>query len=55
MVFFIKMVEIEGVPLTQVFALHWTCRDENLIKYVHLTDEYFQPLSETSTRKGGNC
>jgi hypothetical protein len=41
---FIKMNEIDGVPMTREFALHWTCRDENLIKYI--TDEYFQPLAE---------
>lgn len=49
---FIKMQDIQGVPLTKEFALHWTCRDENLIKYI--TDEYFQPLMEKAKRKYGN-
>jgi len=49
---FIKMNDIEGVPLTQEFALHWMCRDENLIKYI--TDEYFQPLMDKAAKKGGN-
>ena len=47
---FLKMDEIQGVPVTKEFALHWTCRDENLIKYI--TDEYFQPLMEKAKRKG---
>merc|ERR1712183_519325 len=45
---FVKMKEVRGKPLTKEFVLHWTCRDENLIKYV--TDEYFQPLIEKSER-----
>jgi len=49
---FIKMQDIHGVPITKEFALHWTCRDENLIKYI--TDEYFQPLVEKSRRRGGD-
>lgn len=31
---FVKMDEIEGVPVTKEFVLHWSCRDENLIKYI---------------------
>lgn len=49
---FVKMDEIEGEPITKEFALHWSCRDENLIKYI--TDEYFQPLIEESERYGSN-
>jgi len=49
---FIKMNDIQGVPLTKEFSLHWMCRDENLIKYI--TDEYFEPLMEKATRKGGD-
>jgi NAD(P)H-flavin reductase len=48
---FVKLDEIEGVPLTKEFVLHWSCRDENLIKYI--TDEYFQPLIEESETYGG--
>jgi len=48
---FVQMDEIEGEPITKEFALHWSCRDENLIKYI--TDEYFQPLIEESERYGG--
>jgi len=48
---FVKMDEIEGEPLTKKFALHWSCRDENLIKYI--TDEYFQPLMEEAEQYGG--
>lgn len=44
--------EIMGKPLTKEFVLHWTCRDENLIKYI--TEEYFQPLSEKATLMGGD-
>jgi NAD(P)H-flavin reductase len=47
---FIKMDEIQGAPITKEFSLQWTCRDENLIKYI--TDEYFQPLIEKAERKG---
>lgn len=49
---FVNMDEIEGEPITKEFALHWSCRDENLIKYI--TDEYFQPLIEESERYGAN-
>ena len=49
---FVKMDEIEGEPITKEFALHWSCRDENLIKYI--TDEYFQPLIEESERYGSS-
>jgi len=45
---FMKRNEIQGVPLTQEFVLHWTCRDENLIKYI--TDEYFRPLLDRAAR-----
>eukprot|EP00751_Fragilariopsis_kerguelensis_P005652 CAMPEP_0170793606 /NCGR_PEP_ID=MMETSP0733-20121128/22796_1 /TAXON_ID=186038 /ORGANISM="Fragilariopsis kerguelensis, Strain L26-C5" /LENGTH=965 /DNA_ID=CAMNT_0011142671 /DNA_START=114 /DNA_END=3008 /DNA_ORIENTATION=- len=48
---FVTMDEIEGEPITTQFELHWSCRDENLIKYI--TDEYFQPLIEESERYGG--
>lgn len=48
---FVKMDEIHGEPLTKEFSLHWSCRDENLIKYI--TDEYFQPLIEESEQHGG--
>lgn len=49
---FITMKEIKGLPLTKEFALHWTCRDENLIKYI--TDEYFQPLLEKAKLVDGD-
>merc|ERR1719491_1174464 len=49
---FIKMHDIQGVPLTKEISLHWMCRDENLIKYI--TDEYFQPLMDRARRKGGD-
>ena len=41
---FINMGNIEGIPQTKRIELHWTCRDENLIKYI--TDEYFLPLMQ---------
>ena len=57
--------EIEGVLLTQEFTLHWTCRDENLIKYITYeyeyeyvyvyVYEYFHLLAEKATRKGGDA
>merc|ERR1712241_882659 len=48
---FIPLDEIEGIPATKEFVLHWTCRDENLIKYI--TDEYFQPLMEIASKQMG--
>ena len=32
----------------------WTCRDENRIKYITYEYEYFHPLAEKATRKGGD-
>merc|ERR1712188_346407 len=49
---FVTRNEIMGTPVTKKFVLHWTCRDENLIKYI--TEEYFRPLSEKATLMGGD-
>ena len=46
---FINMGNIEGIPQTKRIELHWTCRDENLIKYI--TDEYFLPLMQKALVK----